>query len=245
MLYVLQVNFFSFIVLLFIYLQIIKNKTSLSYQKQYFLLVILSTAAVVFLDIILQFINGTDGDFLRNLHIFFVLLFYVLNPVPFYLWTALIWEYLLNDTVRKPLYVIAYSIPLIVFVIFSIISLFNQSLFGVSLANEYFRGPQFQLLTIVDSFYAIMGVLLVIYSYSKLLTNDLLVMLLSYLIPFIGGIIQAFNYGVYTLWPSVTISILLIYLFNFKENAFTRNIVKTIPNSKDLQLNNQRPTLWD
>ena len=122
MLYIVQVNFFSFIILAFIFLQILKSKNPLSNEKQYYLWVVITTAFVVLLDIILQFINGTPGPFLHNLHLFLVYLFYVFNPVPFFLWTALIWEYLSKQHAKNSLLMIAYATPAIIYFVLATIA---------------------------------------------------------------------------------------------------------------------------
>jgi len=173
---------------------------------------------VVFADLVLQFFNMNPAFYARVINIGLTNLFYVLNPLPAFFWTIYLDYQIHRDQMRSTRLLKILSAPLVLIALLTVWS--NQSgfLFSIDSANVYARGSGFMVLTMVMICYMLLPLFQVLYYRKKVQPFLALMVLLVSTPALIGGMIQAFFFGVYTLWASVSISILIMYL-NYEDRT--------------------------
>lgn len=211
--YTLQSNIFALIVLMIVY-RGVKNHTDLSLVRDRAYLYILFTNAVILLvDSIAIFFYDVPGQGVYVTQSILKSIFFALNPLPGFLWIIYVYDYIFNDPkVLKRLYAIG-VIPIIVNVVLAIASIWGGYLFLIGEGNSYQRGSLFYLVPIFAFSYTIFAFIMILFNLNRVNRQDRLPLLLFAIPPVVGGLLQTFIYGMVTLWPSLTISLLIIYVF--------------------------------
>ncbi|MDD3106276.1 MAG: diguanylate cyclase [Bacilli bacterium] len=117
-----------------------------------------------------------------------------------------------NDQIKKKIFVLI-SIPLMINMIFVLLSPFFKFMFYIDDANVYQRGNYFFISAIISYGYLIFGLIRIAKNTSKIVRRDLNLMFISTIIPIVGGILQSFIYGILLMWSSVAFALIIVYLF--------------------------------
>ncbi len=207
----LQINIFSLLILVLIYINTHKNPEKHCFDYKIFFGLIISTALLLIFDCFMVLIDGQAGEYARILNIVITEVYYVLNPLPCLLWTLYALFLISKDEAKIKRMLLPLFIPVIINALGTIISLFVNFLFYIDKQNIYHRGNYFYILVIICYGYLIYSLISIIINKKRISRQNFLPMLMFALPPTIGGIVQTLYYGVATLWTSVTFSILFIY----------------------------------
>jgi len=211
-LYAQQLNIYALIILAIIYLSL-KKRAASNINDRIFIYLVLSNALLLILDAMMVFLDGRIGT-LANLEMIFVTtLYYILNPVPCLLWTYYADYFIFKDLQRLKKYFGVAVIPIAVIAVFSMMSIWGDYLFFISKDNVYHRGNYFIILFILCYFYLLFTLIHIIRNRSKIRHDDWAPLMLFTAPPFVAGILQEMYFGLSIIWPSVTISLLIIFIY--------------------------------
>lgn len=115
-----------------------------------------------------------------------------------------------------------YFQPMIINTIFIIINLFTPFIFSVDKNNVYTREPFMWLIVVLNTIILIYMWYLAYTNKERINREIILAMLIFVLIPSIAAVIQVLVYGAFILWPIMSVTIVVAYIF-----------LETISTSKD------------
>lgn len=209
MVYYIQTGVFSLLILLLVYFNIRTNPDKLRYDHRLFKLLVASTALATILDMGMYLIDGKPG--LTSLNWLVTGIYYVLNPLPCYIWSLYATLLTSQDIGKVRRSAFWLGLPTAVVAILAVVSRFNGILFEIDGNNVYHRGPYFLIMAIMAYSYLLYTVVLIVRNRHRIYSKDLRPMLFFIVPPTIGGIIQIIFFGSSVLWMSVSFSVLVIY----------------------------------
>ncbi|MCK7488014.1 MAG: diguanylate cyclase [Bacillus subtilis] len=183
--------------------------------------IIMANMVVLAVDFLQVLIDRIDNSFYLIMNIGLTTILYVVGPFLTMLWFRYVDYYIHKDGIRLKKYRLILWTPIALNAIMAILSPIFGWFFVVSPDNVYARGPLFYINVII------------IYSYLFVAFGDLLAnrnnfrkssfwpMLLFVIPPAVGGLIQVLFYGLLLVWPMVTISVLMVFVFVQFERANT------------------------
>ncbi len=211
--YTLQTNIFAIIILLITF-KGAKNHTDLTRAKdRIFIAILKCNVLILTIDCISILLYDIPGLVVHVSQSLLKMCFFCLNPLPSFLWILYVYDFIFHDKKGLRLVTLFGMIPLIVSCILSIASVWGGYLFILSEGNNYSRGSWFLLVPILAFSYTITGFIMILINRKLIHKQDFWPLLLFAVPPTIGGLLQTFIYGLVVLWPSLTVSILIIYVF--------------------------------
>lgn len=204
---------FAILILATIFVSMLKQKQSnLTAQNLYRKIVLLSMI-LLGLDIAHEYLSGLPGSLNGILiRITSILIF----ALPSYI--AVIWfnyAYLLinrKELERNRNYYL-FLVPMFLNIALSIISLISPIFFTISSSNVYQRGEVYLLSMVLQYFYLLVPIFMVLLNHSKIRSDRFYPLIFFTILPMIGGLIQAFNYGILLVLPMLAFSIFVGYIF--------------------------------
>lgn len=208
-----EVNLFCILVLIIILVNAHTKKKS-SESTQWFRRMIITLIALCFLDALSWCFDGVDGTFARVMEIGGNVLGYCLSSS-----ISLVSLCYLVTRFYHPIskrYLAIASIPCAIVWILSFLSIFWNVIFYVDSDNVYHRGDFFYVQLFVSFGYLFAGLLsVVIRNYkSKISLEGREYFFVSSLfwLPIVAVICQLFSFGITLIWPTTTLTILLLYI---------------------------------
>lgn len=139
--------------------------------------------------------------------------FYILNPLPGFLWILYVYDFIFyNKKGFKRLFKIG-IIPIIINALLAVASIWGGYLFVIGPGNHYQRGEWFLLMPFFAFAYTIIAFIMIFLNRNRIQQKDFLPLMFFAIPPVIGGLLQTFFYGLVLLWPSMALSLLIIYVF--------------------------------
>ncbi|MFA7105725.1 MAG: GGDEF domain-containing protein [Candidatus Izemoplasmatales bacterium] len=171
------------------------------------------TLFMLLLDITHEHLNGIPGVFNAIiLNIASILIFAVPSII------GLVWmSYLRRMLYRKPMvydrWYLIVLIPFVLNIVLSILSVFLPIYFSIDSSNVYTRDGLYLLSIVLQYFYIIVPIFIVISKRNRINDNKFFPLIFFPVPPMIGGLIQAFNYGLLLIWPMLSLSLVILYIF--------------------------------
>ncbi len=183
----------------------------------------------------MNIINGEKALLLRELNISLTTIYFILNPMPYMLWSLYIDFYIHKSIrrVRKLVKIIAISS--IISIILCIFSLFNKGVFYIDENNFYRRGHLFLLNAVFYYLYYIIVYGQLIYERKNIRKGDLLSILSFGILPAIAGVIQTLNTNKAHIWLAISFSCLIIYL-NIQNSEINQDYLTGLYNRRQLDM---------
>lgn len=212
--YTIQADAYALVILGIIYVNYKTRADLTNTSNKIFLLLVFLNAAILCLDIVLFVLDGAPGLYPRLVFSLSTCLFYILIPLPPLLWLAYTDYFIHRDRLRLKRYGVLASLPAVTIGLLSIASLFwDNFIFSIGSDNRYHRGPLFFIVAIICHLYILFTAFLLIYMRKKIRHEDLIPLLLCALPPYLASLLQVKLYGIAVLWPALTLSLLLLFVF--------------------------------
>jgi diguanylate cyclase (GGDEF)-like protein len=204
---------FAFLVLLVILISLQNPKQTRNFGHKLFKSVVFFTMLMILIDIGHEYINGVSGSFAR---LILYLLSFFTYALPSFI--SLIWFYYVHQLVyyrkpRKGIGSLFLLIPMIVNILIALASVFWPLYFDIDINNIYSRGNIYFLSIIMQYSYLIVAIFMVALNRKKLQDDKFYPLAFFAILPMIGGLIQAFNYGLLLIWPFIAFSIYISFVF--------------------------------
>jgi len=141
-------------------------------------------------------------------------IYYFLNPVIPLLWVLYI-DFHIFKSKKRMMRAFYVSLPiLIAHLSFLILSTTGSGyIYYIDSANNYSRGPMLLITVGITYGFVLAATFMVIIFRKKIRKDEVLPLLLFALPPAVAALIQLANQGLTIIWPSVTISLLIVYIY--------------------------------
>jgi len=207
--------------LLILYLSIKIKEDAISTSSQLFEKLIWITVFMLLMEIVSWQFDQKNGTFNWYANYISNMIFAWLSPLITCVWASYIDYHMFRsyERLKKRWF---YLQPMMINTILIVINLFTPLLFSVSPDNVYSRESFMWLIVLIN------GTVLVYkwvdaYRYRHKINKDIVIAMLIYLIlPSVAAIVQIMVYGIYILWPTMAMTIVISYIY-----------LETISTSKD------------
>ena len=208
----LDVYIFSLFILLLVGVKSLNGPTGRTPQSRAFSMLLALNFLIIVADCVTVVFDGYPGAAMRFALVTASLFGYCLQVL-----ICLFWFWYARLVVfpdRKPLgrTAMLQGLPAIPCLLVAVFSCRAGWFFSYDAANVYHRGPLFALIAATSYLYLALGYFMIIRYRENLDRRHFLALLCFALPPSAGGLVQMFLYGVSLLWPSMTISLLIIYM---------------------------------
>lgn len=208
-----ELEVFAFIVCTVLLFDTYQHKSKRFLTNHLYIALLLSNMALLLLDIASWVLDGRAGAGTATILMVVMVLYYVLNISPPFVW-ALYTDYqVFKDISRFRKLMWIFLIPAFVNIALILLTPFTGLFFYFDSSNVYHRGPGFALFVSLSFAYFIYAFILVLIYRKQIEKRIFLPLILFSLPPFIGGILQAFIFGLALTWTGITISLLIVHLY--------------------------------
>jgi len=208
-----ELDIFSIIVCALLLYDIYQKREKHFIPDKIFTAILASNIVLLALDALGWFLDGKPGSTEALLYIVLMCFYYIMNPVPPYLWSLYADYLVFNDENRIRKLLLPFLIPVIIIAVLTLATPYTNLMFYMDKSNIYHRGPWFPLLVIMSYSYFLYTFVIVLRNRNKIEKSYFLPLSVFILPPLIGGILQAYFYGLSLIWSSLTISLLIVYLY--------------------------------
>ncbi len=204
---------FAIMILVTIFINMLKQKESNLTAQNLYRKIVLFSIIMLGLDIAHEYLSGVAGNLNAVLiRIVSILIF----AFPSYI--AVVWfnySYLIiyRKKIQRSKNYFLFLVPMVLNIVLSVASLIWPLFFTISSTNVYARGDIYLLSLLLQYFYLLVPIFLVLSNHSKIRTDRFYPLIFFTIPPMLGGLVQAFNYGILIVWPMLAFSIFVGYIF--------------------------------
>ena len=204
---------FAILILVTIFVSMLKQKQSnLTAQNLYRKIVLLSII-MLGTDIAHEYLSGVSGNLNAFLIRVVTVLIYALPSYIAFVWFKYSYLIIYRKNIKNNKKYYLFLVPMFINILFSLASLLWPLYFTISSDNVYSRGDIYLLSIIFQYLYLLIPILMVLLNHKIIRTERFYPLIFFPIPPMIGGLIQAFNYGVLLVWPMLAFSIFVGYIF--------------------------------
>ncbi len=206
-----DLNFYSILILLILYFSIVNRKQQLSTSNNFFVVLIFSTILMLVLEALSWGFDGLTGTTALRSNIIFNFILFALNPLVPIVWLNYIDFKIFNslDRLKKRLFYIHYLIFSIVIIS---INLKTGWIYSISETNFYNRGP-FIILFTVYLFVILFSSIIPLFRNRKSLDTSVFSSYFFFtFFPVAGAVLQTVFMGQLLIWNAVSLAVLGTYV---------------------------------
>jgi len=203
---------FAIAILITIYISIKSQKQNNLKAVALFSEIVLLSIVMMSIDIFHEFLGGIPGAFNAITMRMLSLLIFALPSVIALIWYEYSYLLIYRKTPKNKLYYLS-LVPMVVNILIAFLSLIWPLYFSIDSNNVYSRGSIFNLSIFLQYFYLILPIILVSFNRKRISDAKFYPMIFFTIPPMIGGLIQAFYYGLLLIWPLLAFSIFVGYVF--------------------------------
>lgn len=246
----LEVNVICGVILLVMLHNLKEKKLSRRNLDQFiFQGLVASNILIILFDSGMWLLNGATFYLSREMHLFVVCSYYILNPLICWIW-LIYTDYKINRS-RKYLLkrLPQYSIPFFVNVVLALLSIKTDWLFSVSENNMYTRGPLFVLMALCGLCYLAYAMYLTLKELKRRdwegYRQEFYYFIIFPVTMIIVSAFQIFFYGLSIIWAATTLLLTIIFV-NVQKNEISTDYLtglnnrRTMDNLLSLKINKHR-----
>ncbi len=171
------------------------------------------TIVIIIFDSLLIVFDGNITAIGRIISQVSIFIYFFLHPFVPLLWLIYL-DYHIFKNIKRIRKIIYMSLPLLIgYTVLVIMSIKGNYIYHIDSANIYSRGPLIWITPTLLFSLVITSAIVVIYNRSKIMKNEVLPLVLFSLPPTFGAILQFTSPGLTIVWPSVAISLLIVYIY--------------------------------
>lgn len=221
MVYYIQTNLFSSIILALVYLNLFNKQEQKNTETRIFKLIIIFNFIILVLDTFMWIFDGRRGLLIRILYLIDTMAYYTLMPIFCVLWSIYADYHIFGSIRRLKKIIKIFIVPLTVNFVLSVMSIFGDFLFYIDDSNVYHRGKLYFLSFFMIYFFFLNTILLIHFNRKRIPKKLYKYLMVYSILPIIGGVIQTLYYGLVLVFSSSAISVLIAYIFIQKNQLKT------------------------
>ena len=209
-----ETNIISMMMLLTLYISLRRQTNRHEFINRIYLALIIFTMAILFFDSFQVAFDGYNTVLARIILEVSTFIYFALNPMIALIWVLYI-DFHIFRSIKKVKRAIYAALPfLLTHLVFLILSISgNNYIYYIDQQNNYFRGPLLWITIVLTYGLIIAATTMVVMFRKRIRKDEILPLILFALPPAFAAIIQLLFQGLTIIWPSVTISILIIYIY--------------------------------
>jgi diguanylate cyclase (GGDEF)-like protein len=208
-----QTNIIAVVILLIIFFSFRKQVRSTYAKNRYFFGLVLFNIAILLIEIIHNIFESVDSDLGQMIYVSTIAIYFLLIPLIIIIWMLYINYHIYESEKHTKKLLIILSPLLIVNVLFIILSLFGFNfVFSLDESGYYMRGEHYNTILILSYVVLLLSFLYVNLHKKHLNKTDLYALILFPIPPMVASMIQFVNPEFTLLWPSMTVSLIIIYI---------------------------------
>lgn len=203
---------FALVILVLMYLNMRYLQEKFLLRQKLFALMLHTLATNLILDTIVWLLDGKPGTAAAGMVWVTAFLYVFISPL-FFMMFALYSTLLIRDRHsigRKT--VIFLVLPILVNLVLDILNVYGGFLFYYDNQNVYHRGKYFFLISLIWLVYAVYSFVFLVSNRKKVPSRHIFPLLAAMIPPLVCGILQFYYYGLDLIWPSLTISMQIIFM---------------------------------
>ena len=208
-----QLELFAFLICAILLFDISQRSEKRYFDDNLFLALLVSNMLILLIDALGWAVDGRPIPLLNEIYIRSVFIYFIMNPLLPYLWLLYTDFQIFKDENRIRKLFWPYLIPLILNTLMVVANPFSHALFFIDQNNVYHRGPWFPVFLMLAFSYLLYAFILPFVNRRKLGKRYFVPLVLFPLPPLFAAVIQAHFYGLSLIWSSVTLSLLIIYIY--------------------------------
>jgi len=208
-----QTNLISILILLIIYFSLVKHAHKKYYLNKLFYILLWSNITILAFDSLTVYLSGDTSLIARTLMMLSISVYYILQ-----LFIVMFWMFYITFNVEQSMkgfkYVALVAGPLLaVQMIYTLLSLNGNYLFYIDQNNVVFRGELFYLAPLFSFTLVLISLIYVLLNRFKLKKTDFWALLVFPIPTVIAAILQLIYQNLNLMWPSMVLSILIVYIY--------------------------------
>ncbi len=208
-----QTNLISILILLIIYFSLIKHAHKKYYLNKLFYILLWSNITILMVDSLTVIFSGNTAAYASFWMMILVPLSFIFHILIIMLWMFYI-AFNIEQNTKDFKYIILTAGPLLaVQVSFSILSLTGNYIFYIDQNNVSHRGDLFYLSPTIGFFLILLSVIYVIMNRFKIKKADFWALIVFPIPAIIASILQLIYSDLKLMWPSMVLSILIVYIY--------------------------------
>lgn len=219
-----EIDVFSLVLLLILFFNMRRNTREYLPDQKLFVYMLISTGALLILDIIQWLLDGKLGVGVFYTNLICAGIYLIIQIFPCKLWCYYV-RYQLSMDVKKTMKASKLlHIPLFVNTASVLLSYFYGFYFYIDANNYYHRGEFFWIFSILFFSYFVYAFIFIIANRKKTERKIFISLLTFPLLPLAGSFIQVAFFGISLIWPCVTISLVMLYINIQKNQLYTDHL---------------------
>jgi diguanylate cyclase (GGDEF)-like protein len=177
----------------------------------------LLTSVIIIFQLIIEgltcLINTRPETWLVPVSVILHLSLFITAPFLTMYWYFLLRKLVIPDDQSKMALRLALWIPQILNLVLVLLSPLLHLVFYIDDSNVYQRGDWFLVSSIITYYYLILATILIIRNSRKIDRHDYILLIISTLLPLLGGLFQTLFYGILVMWSSVAFALIIVFMF--------------------------------
>jgi diguanylate cyclase (GGDEF)-like protein len=158
-------------------------------------------------------INGVDGLGILILTNILHISLFISAPLLSYIYFRFIIRTILTIKFKSFIIDCLLIIPLIITLVVVLLTPFFDLVFSFNSENIYHREAWFFVIFAITYLYIIVSSIILILNHRRIPLKEKFPFLIIAIVPIIGGLLQGLIYGIFTMWSSVALCLIIIFIF--------------------------------
>lgn len=207
-----DIDIFAFLVLSIILFSSHRRTESHFFGYRLFMSMVIVVMVQLSLEALVWTIDGISGDFFSYLNLLTNSVYFVLNPLSPMLWVVYTHYQLNDDKIRAQKALKYLSLPFFINILFVIVNLVFPIMIYIDDNGRYKYEWGIIVTAGICFLYIAIAMIFIVAKYKKVNNRKFFALLLFSIPPVIGGVVDMFFVELSTLWPSIVISLLFVYI---------------------------------
>ncbi|PKK97397.1 MAG: hypothetical protein CVV58_01505 [Tenericutes bacterium HGW-Tenericutes-3] len=208
-----ETNIISLMMLVTLYFSLRNQTNRHELINRLFITLILLTITIIFFDSFQIAFDGSAtvlGGIILKVATF---IYFLMHPIIPMAWLIYLDYHIFKNAKRIYRIIMIFSPIFIAHSLLVILSINGNYIYYIDGANNYSRGNLLWITSALLYGIIVVSAIVVIHNRSKIAKNELLPLILFSLPPAFGGVLQLAEPGLTIIWPSVGISLLIVYIY--------------------------------
>lgn len=208
-----DINLYSFITLLIFTVIAFTKLNKQERRNKIFLATSIIVLFQLLFEAITSMINGVEGESIIFISTLLHLSLFISAPLLSYVYFRFIINSILAIKFKSIVYDVLVSIPLLLSIIIVLLTPFFNLAFSFDSQNIYHRGSWFYVIFTITYLYILIASITLLFNHRRIPIKEKFPFLIIAIIPIMGGLLQGLIYGIFTMWSSVALCLIIIFVF--------------------------------
>ncbi|HBG32862.1 MAG TPA: GGDEF domain-containing protein [Acholeplasmataceae bacterium] len=208
-----DINIISIILLGLVFLIAFKRLDKSNVLNRVYLSTVLIVMFQLFVETMTCIINGRSESWVVPMSLFFHFLLFASAPILTYAWYILIFNLVSSAEPRSFTVKSLVFIPVLVNIVFVLISIPFGLVFSLDASNLYVREKFFFVPLIFTYGYLVFGIIRIFKARKTIISEEFYLLIVFSMLPILGGLFQGIFYGTLLMWSSAAFALIFVFIY--------------------------------